>query len=293
MNSKLVSCALLALGGCCFGNPGGMSAPMSGPITPLADGFSPDPMILVGAAGGPRDARSIHPTCNGHVALVPSHTLSVETPMSSLRIFAHAEGDTTLVVQLSDGRFVCNDDGEGTDPIVDIENLPIGQHHVFVGTYSPGATVDYQLGLTRNRAMSPSFFAQQAAPNVAPEIPTGTPMRSGTVTVQLVSGGLPGITTGTQCTYTQFSVDPSTGFDCRWQVVCAGVTVYGEGSGGYNPCSDPSWPPGTQVADLGTSSSDRDPSFVINAGGMMVRDDAQGTRGAFQITATLDPIPSP
>jgi hypothetical protein len=256
----------------------------------LTDGFSPDPMLLTGVAGGPTDATSLNPSCNGHVGAAPNHTLSVATALPSLRLFAHADGDTTLVVQLSDGRYVCNDDGEGTDPIVDIQNLPAGQHNVFVGTYAPGATMNYQLGITRNPAMGPSTMTQQIAPEVAPEAPVGTPMRSGTATVQLVSGNLPGVTPGTVCSFTQFAVDSSSGFDCRWQVICAGLTVYGEGAGGFNRCADPSWPAGTQVADLATSSSDRDPSFVINAGGMMVRDDAQGSRGEFQITATLTPV---
>jgi hypothetical protein len=296
MKSRLVLFALVALGGCCFGQPG--TAPVSGPITPLSTDFTPDPMLLSGTAGGPTDASALNANCNGHVALVANHSLSVTTPMPSLRIFAHADGDTTLVVRLADGRFVCNDDGEGTDPIVDLENVPVGQHNVYVGTYSPGAAMNYQLGITRNRAITPSFLSQQAAPpSVLPAPPTGTPMRTGSATVQLVSGNLPGVTVGSTCTYTQFAVDPSSGFDCRWQVVCAGVMVYGEGAGGFNPCNDPSWPPGTQVADLGTSSGDRDPSLVINTGravgsqAMVVRDDSNGARGEFQITATLDPIP--
>ncbi len=288
MKSKLVTLALAALGGCCFGQAG--TAPISGPITPIASPLSPDPMLFSGVAGGPTAASALNPNCNGHVALVPNHTLSVVSPMPSLRILAHADGDTTLVVQLSDGRFVCNDDGEGVDPIVDLENVPVGQHNVYVGTYSPGSTFQYQLGITQNRTLTPSLLGGVATPNYAPDIPTGTPMRTGAATVQFVSGNLPNVTVGSTCTYTQFAVDPSSGFDCRWQVMCAGMMVYGEGAGGFNPCNDHSWPPGTQVADLDTSGRDRDPSFVIDAGGMTVRDDPHGARGAFQITATLNPM---
>ncbi|MDQ3034481.1 MAG: hypothetical protein M3Y87_18880 [Myxococcota bacterium] len=288
----LVALITLPMAGCCFGGAGS-NFTMSGPTVTIAPGFAPDPMLLSGVAGGPTDASSIDASCRGHLSIIPSHTLSVSSPMPMLRLMAHSDTDTTLVVRLSDGRVVCNDDGDGFDPIVDLTNVPAGQHNVFVGTYSSDATAPYQLGITTNPSLTPSTMTQ---PVVAPTLgggggaPAGTVLSTGTATVQIVSGNLPGVTQGTTCTYTQLAVDAAvSGFDCRWQVVCAGVTVYGEGDGGFNPCTDPSWPPGTQAADLATSGTDRDPSLVINAGGLMVRDDAQGPRGEYQITATMSP----
>lgn len=288
----LVALVGLPTSGCCFGGQttgDGMFA-VSGPVTMISPGFAPDPMMLSGIAGGGTDATTLAPTCRGHIGATPSHTLSVTSPMPMLRLMAHSETDTTLVVRLSDGRYVCNDDGDGFDPIVDLPNVPAGQHNVFVGTYGAGTTAPYQLGVTTNPSITPSTMTQPIAgvaggTGIAP----GTVMRTGTATVQLVSGNLPGVTQGTTCEFTQLAVDPTMGFDCRWQVVCSGVTVYGEGEGGFNPCTDPMWPPGTQVADTSTSAVDRDPSLVINAGGMMVRDDAQGPRGEYQITATMTP----
>jgi hypothetical protein len=296
----MIALVALPMAGCCFGGGlGGGGITATGPVTVVGPGFTPDPMILSGQAGGPRDASTMSSSCRGHVGFGPSHTLSVTAAMPVLRVMAHSDTDTTLVVQLADGRYFCNDDGDGFDPVVDLASVPPGQHNVYVGTYSAGASAAYQLGLTTNPSITPSTMLQPiAGPTVGGGgggAPSGAVLRTGTATVQLVSGNLPGVSAGTQCTFTQTSADAAvTGFDCRWQVVCAGITVYGEGDGGFNPCSDPSWPPGTQVADMNTSANDRDPSLVINPGGMMVRDDSAGTRGEYQITATVGPaLPVP
>ena len=286
---------------CCFGNQG--SFDMDGPVTALTPGFSPDPMILRGSAGGPTDASTQNPMCRGFVGLLPSHTLQLASPMP-LRILAHSDADTTLVVRLADGSYLCNDDTDGHDPVVE-GSFPAGDHDVFVGTYSSGSSAPYALGLTVNPAILPSTM-EAPQPVVGGPMggplggPTGggpapgTVLQTGTATVALVTGNLPGVTAGSTCSYTQSAADPSSGFDCRWRVECNGVVVYGDGTGGYAPCHDPSWPPGVLVADTGTTGVDNDPSLVINPGGMSVRDDAQGPRGEYSITATLAggvPIP--
>lgn len=296
MKRHVAICALVALGagGCCFGGSGSFN--VTGPTTSIGPGFTPDPMILSGSAGGPTDASSLDAQCRGHVGIIPSHTLQVSGAMPMLRIMAASDQDTTLVVRRPDGTYACNDDSDGLNPAVDLANVQPGAYNVFVGTYAPNASASYQLGLTTNPSITPSTMMMPPTPP-PPLGGGGAPggvLRSGTATVALVSGNLPGVSAGTTCTYTQSSVDAAQyGFDCRWQVVCGGVVVYGDGEGGYNPCNDPSWPPGTLVSDINTSSSDRDPSLVINAGGMMVRDDAQGARGEYQITATMAPMPMP
>ena len=92
---------------CCFGGQG--SFDMDGPVTVLGPGFVPDPMILRGSAGGPTDASSQNAMCRGFIPLLPSHTLQLSSPMT-LRILAHSDTDTTLVVRLADGSYLCNDD---------------------------------------------------------------------------------------------------------------------------------------------------------------------------------------
>ena len=44
--------------------------------------------------------------------------------------------DTTLAVNLPDGRWVCDDDsGEGTDPLVTFSNPESGNYNIWVGAY--------------------------------------------------------------------------------------------------------------------------------------------------------------
>jgi hypothetical protein len=290
---SITTVASLGLAGCCFGGAGGFN--VSGPTTSIGPGFAPDPMVLTGAAGGPSDASTMAPSCRGFVGIIPSHTLDVAAAMPMLRVMAASEVDTTLVVRLPDGTYVCNDDADGFNPVVELPGAGPGQYNVYVGTYSQGNSGTYQLGITTNPGVMPSQLQSGALPPPpVGDAPLGQVLRRGQATVALVTGNVPGVQAGSTCEYVQTASDPSqTGFDCRWQVTCGGVVVYGDGDGGFNPCADPSWPPGTLVADLDTSGTDQDPSLVINAGGMMVRDDAAGPRGAYQITATPSQLPRP
>jgi hypothetical protein len=111
----------------------------------------------------------------------------------------------------------------------------------------------------------------------------GAIVRSGTATVRTVSGNLPGVATGTVCSYVEFR-HLNSEYECRWNVSCLGYVLYGLGTGGYQHCEDPSWQPGTLMFDPNTSRIDTDPSFIFNAGGLSVTDDAAGALGAFTVT---------
>ncbi|UJR79742.1 hypothetical protein [Sandaracinus amylolyticus] len=130
------------------------TAPTEGEILTVAPGFRPDPIIRRGQAGGPLSAESIGPECRGYVASAPSFLLKVDAPMPSLRVLVHMQGDATLVVQLADGRVLCNDDTEGLNPIVE-GAFPPGRHRVFVGTYGEaGAGTPYTLAITAQSSLS-------------------------------------------------------------------------------------------------------------------------------------------
>lgn len=278
---------LLPIAACCFGQ--GLNWSPSGQVTTLGPGFTPDPMLLTGTAGGPAAAQSMHGTCRGYLPILPSHLLRVTAPMH-LRLLVHSEQDTTLVVRLADGSYLCNDDADGVDPIVE-HDFPAGDHIVWVGTYGSGLTANYQLALTTNPSLRPSALAGAPSSGAAGADTDGPVLMTGTGIVQSATGNLPGVTPGSTCTYTKRQVVPPGNFDCRWRVECSGIVVYGEGSGGYNPCQDPSWGPGVLVRDANTESGDGDPSFVIEAGRMIIRSDERGTRGPYTIEATVVATP--
>lgn len=130
------------------------------------------------------------------------------------------------------------------------------------------------------------LFAGVEAPYPNPQAPRGTQgaiVRSGSATARTVSGNLPGVAVGTVCSYVEFRILDST-LDCRWNVTCGGYVLYGLGTGGYQRCEDPTWPAGTLMFDPNTSRIDTDPSFIFNANGLSVSDDAAGRLGAFTVT---------
>lgn len=135
---------------------------------------------------------------------------------------------------------------------------------------------------------APSFAGVEAPyPNpLAPRGTQGAIVRSGSATARTVSGNLPGVAVGTICSYTEFRIVGSD-YDCRWNVSCGGYVLYGLGTGGYQHCEDPTWPPGTLMFDPNTSRIDTDPSFIFNSGGLSVSDDAAGRLGAFTVTLTV------
>ena len=138
----------------------------------------------------------------------------------------------------------------------------------------------------------PPSFAGVAPPLPMPGTPHGMPgaiARAGTATVVTSSGTLP-LPPGTACSYVQWRIAPTaSGFDCRWNVTCAGVILYGMLNDGYEQCTRPEWPAGTIMLDPGTESGNGDPLFLWDANGMSLGDDPNGNLDAWSMT--LRPTP--
>ena len=103
------------------------------PIT-LSPGFTPDPHVVRGSSGGAVQASNLSPGCMGWIAQNPNHLLNATAPFANLRIIVGAGShDTTLVVQKPDGTYVCDDDTEGMNPIVQGPITTPGVHRIWVG----------------------------------------------------------------------------------------------------------------------------------------------------------------
>jgi hypothetical protein len=149
----------LALAGCCFSGGGGTTAPPppgvgapavgGGATVNLAPGFMPDPTILSGTAVGTVSASTMSPSCAGYVPAAPNHILNVTAPfLTPVTLSGTAAVDTVMVIRLADGRVICNDDGPVFPNPQLVEMLPMGQHQVFYGTYSPGGNTPYTLSIS-------------------------------------------------------------------------------------------------------------------------------------------------
>ena len=130
------------------------SAPASrGRAGALPVGFDGTEMYS-GRFGGPESAQSLSTECPGWVAAQPNHQIYVPADLEFAQLVVNSEPfDSTLVVQLPDGSFLCNDDTYGLNPAVQIEPVPSGQLRVWVGAYQQGQEGDYQLAFTTDRGL--------------------------------------------------------------------------------------------------------------------------------------------
>lgn len=169
----------LEMSGCCFGGsaptatdpfaipavapaipaPTGAAptvAPAAMQAVTLGPGFAPDPTLVTTTAGGSVSASTLATPgvyCGGNVGLTPNVTLTTTAPITGLRVLARSAEDTTLIVRLSDGTVLCDDDGGGyPNPAVQ-GTFPPGVHQVYVGAFHTGQTPAATVAFTTNPAL--------------------------------------------------------------------------------------------------------------------------------------------
>lgn len=178
----LLLVGLLVLGGCGGGGTPSPALPLvqNAPPEPiqavarrdisrnrfsLAPGFTPDPAVLRGTAGGDESLMSmLGPMCRGYAvaASETSATLFAQTRFSYLRVMVSGQDaesgahcDTTLAVVTPSGNVLCNDDHDGFNPVVE-GAFEQGLYRVLVGVYSPNRRCDFVLGISENAGFEPS-----------------------------------------------------------------------------------------------------------------------------------------
>lgn len=112
------------------------SLPATFGTTTLQGGFTPDPTSVAVVAGGEIDASqrvSGAGGCFGMIADAPDYRLNFTPGGLPLNIFAESAGDVSLVVNLPDGSWACNDDANGFNPALTFENPMPGQYDIWVG----------------------------------------------------------------------------------------------------------------------------------------------------------------
>lgn len=105
----------------------------------LRSGFSPDPHVVEVQAGGRININeAVSSDCRGYVSNAPDLRLSYTSGSGvlPLLIAVQSDSDTTLLVNAPDGRWYCNDDTNGLDPLIRFNNPSSGRYEIWVGTYS-------------------------------------------------------------------------------------------------------------------------------------------------------------
>ena len=119
----------------------------------LAPGFQPDPHTVAIVSGGEVDASYLEGGCTGYAAVAPDYRLTWGGG-GDLRIGFEADegGDTTLLLNLPDGSWRCNDDRDPGryDPLVVVQEAPAGQYDIWIASYRAGTFVEGSLRVTQS-----------------------------------------------------------------------------------------------------------------------------------------------
>jgi hypothetical protein len=97
----------------------------------------PTDLTIEGAAGGPVEAARLRDDCVGWLPGTPQYLLEITSP-EDLALTATTAGDAVLLVVMTDGTVLCNDDTFFQNPQITARFEP-GTYPVFVGTWSADA----------------------------------------------------------------------------------------------------------------------------------------------------------
>lgn len=121
----------------------------------LERNFIPDPHTVTVLSGGTVDAgaQGYGAGCVGHASRRPDVRLQWSGSTEKLRVYFipdTAGDDATLIVNASDGSWVCNDDAHGStlNPEVSLDHVGEGRFDIWVGSYSSGDTIEGTLHFT-------------------------------------------------------------------------------------------------------------------------------------------------
>lgn len=116
----------------------------------LAGGFTPDPTNIRVSSGGSIDASKLGNGCTGFVASAPDVRVNYEPGSLPLIISVSSSADTSLVINLPNGEWLCDDDsGNGAlNPSITLRDVQSGQYDIWVGTYGTTDAKSAQLSLS-------------------------------------------------------------------------------------------------------------------------------------------------
>lgn len=109
----------------------------------LEAGYPLDPFLVSVIGGGNFDASSLAEGCSGFINTFPTVAVNYTGDAEMLQAFFYSEHDPTLIVQLPDGSFLCNDDANELllDPAIRLSDPPQGTYAVWVGSFSRGQRI--------------------------------------------------------------------------------------------------------------------------------------------------------
>lgn len=129
----------------------------------LAPGFAPSPFTIDVVSGGDVAVKplALGDNCLGYAAADPDVVLELAPGFKRLTFLIASAEDTTLIVNLPNGSWSCNDDTNGLNPALVYHNAAPGSYQVWIGSYAADAFDDAVL------------YLAEAGPEALPTTATG------------------------------------------------------------------------------------------------------------------------
>jgi hypothetical protein len=113
----------------------------------LKVGFLPDPYKREVIAGGPIQTNLGN--VNAYVAKAPDFRLEYKAGGSPLTFYVKCKKDTTLLINLPNGKWIADDDSGGNlNPLIRLANPQSGIYDIYVGSYKEGENPKAVLHIT-------------------------------------------------------------------------------------------------------------------------------------------------
>lgn len=109
------------------------SAPATSGSVRASANFTPDPISVSIYSGGNINASRLGGGCTGMIARAPDYEFTYTAGSYPLTFAVASSGDTTLVINGPDGRWYCDDDSQGLNPIVSFSRPRSGTYDVWIG----------------------------------------------------------------------------------------------------------------------------------------------------------------
>ena len=203
-------------------------APRYGSHT-LTPGFTPMPATYRALSGGDIDVKALNlgDNCLGYAASDPDFVVNLTAPFDRITFLIAAAEDTTLIINLPNGSWACNDDTNGLNPALVFHNAPAGAYRVWIGSYAAEANDESVLYISESGPEALPTTATGPDPGRDPlygETSLAPGFRPVPFTIQIIGGGrnqVADFLDGEQCRgfvseAPDFSVFLSDSFDQIW-----------------------------------------------------------------------------
>ena len=129
----------------------------------IVPGFAPSPFTIDLVSGGDVAVKplALGDNCLGYAAADPDFVIDLAAGFARVTILVASAEDTTLIVNLPNGSWSCNDDTNGLNPALVYYNAAPGRYQIWIGSYAADTFDDAV------------FYITETGPEALPTTATG------------------------------------------------------------------------------------------------------------------------